>query len=389
MGGATLHALGEARWLQQVGFEVLLVSAPCHPTEMSAEHMLPPIAGISHRSIAGFGRNFDLLQHFFTYRKLRKILKDFDADLVHTHTPVAGVAGRLAAASLQIKAVHTYHGLLFTGYYGRFQSRVLVWVERWLATQSAALVAISYTQKKLLVEQFKVAAPEKVHTIPIGIQVTAYQQEAAAAWRTAFREQFAFAPHEIVVAIVGRLVAIKNHRFFLKMAKEALSKMPNLRFAVIGDGVLKKSLFTEAGKLGLMPVIAPNSSAVADVVFTGWLADMPKAMAGIDILALCSGNEGTPLSIMEAMAAGKPVIATPVGAVPEMVQHGQTGVLVHEAQTDVFANELVALASQPNLQRKLGKAAANWAKQHFDEAQKWEHLVALLEQLMTDKLDNV
>jgi glycosyltransferase involved in cell wall biosynthesis len=241
----------------------------------------------------------------------------------------------------------------------------------------------------MLVEQFKVAAPEKVHTIPIGIQVTAYQQEAAAAWRTAFREQFAFAPHEIVVAIVGRLVAIKNHRFFLKMAKEALAKMPNLRFAVIGDGVLKKSLFAEAGKLGLMPVIAPNSSAAADVVFTGWLADMPKAMAGIDVLALCSGNEGTPLSIMEAMAAGKPVIATPVGAVPEMVQHGQTGVLVHAAQTDVFANELVALASQPHLQRKLGKAAANWAKQHFDEAQKWKHLVALLERLMTDKLDNV
>jgi glycosyltransferase involved in cell wall biosynthesis len=330
-----------------------------------------------------------VVQHYVTFKNLRKVLKEWKADLVHTHTPVAGMAGRLAAASLGILAVHTYHGLLFSGYYARHQSQLLVWIERRLAIRSAALVAIGASQKKMLVEEFKIASAQKIHTIPIGISVDSFQPPDAGPWRIGFRKQFAFQENEVVVAIVGRLVAIKNHRFFLKMASMALSKMPNLRFIIIGDGELKHELFEYAQSLGLAPALPNAQPRNSGVVFTGWLEDTPKAMAGIDILALCSGNEGTPLSIMEAMAAGKPVIATPVGAVPEMVQHGQTGVLVHEAQTDVFANELVALASQPNLQRKLGKAAANWAKQHFDEAQKWEDLVALLERLMTDKLDNV
>jgi glycosyltransferase involved in cell wall biosynthesis len=281
------------------------------------------------------------------------------------------VLGRIAAHNLHVPVVvHTFHGHVFHSYFSTIVSRCIVRIERWLANISSAIVAISAKLNEELLHAYKIVTAEKIRLIRLGIETTAFQDETGEK-RKQFREEFALPDNTVAVGIAGRFVPVKNHRLFIEAATQfikAQNGKANVQFFLIGDGTEKSKIqalikeqqfrFSHAG---------PGYDNSAPFVFTSWRKDMDAVYAGLDIVMLTSLNEGTPVSIMEAMAAGKPVLSTNVGGIAELITDGQTGLLASTA------TELAAALSQlvNNEQQRLqfGAAAAKDAARFSKSAE--------------------
>ena len=162
-------------------------------------------------------------------------------DIVHTHASKSGALGRLAAIIMKVPViVHTFHGHVFHSYFGKFKTKMYILIERYLASKSSAIIAISKLQKEELTQDYKICDVNKVSVVPLGFDLNKFQinQESN---RNAFRTEFNLSSDEIAIGIVGRLTSIKNHRLFLKSAKElTLKTSKNIKFFVIGDGEDRK-----------------------------------------------------------------------------------------------------------------------------------------------------
>jgi glycosyltransferase involved in cell wall biosynthesis len=282
--------------------------------------------------------------------RIRKLIRDFRPDIVETHMSKAGIVGRLAA-NLEGSPVvlHVYHGHVLDGYYGAIKTWLARRAERALACKSDRLVAVSARLKADLIK-YRVASPDHVSVVEPGLDLApmlACRQE-----RGALRRELGLHPTTPLVGIVGRLTPIKNHRLFLDAAVSVLAVRPDVHFVVVGDG--------ESGPT--IRALAQSRGLIERVTFTGWRYDLPSVYADLDVLVSCSKNEGTPFTIIEAMAAGCPVVATRVGGVPDLVRDQATGVLVPPAQTEPLAAAILRLLGDVGLARALaGSAAANVA----------------------------
>jgi glycosyltransferase involved in cell wall biosynthesis len=224
--------------------------------------------------------------------------------------------GRLAVFMLGLfngnrapKTVHTFHGHVLEGYFSRTKTTIFKLIEKWLARHCSAIIAISKSQKHELVHIHRITESKKVHQINLGFDLSRFLTVKAN--RGTFRKENAIDDDALVIGIVGRLVPIKNHVLFLKSAQLFRNRYHhrNAIFVVIGDGELRSTLESFAGELG-----------VADsVLFCGWELDIHKVYADLDIVALTSNNEGTPVSLIEAMASGVPIITTGVGGVEDLL----------------------------------------------------------------------
>lgn len=368
IGGATAHAIDAAQHLQQ-RHQVLLITGKPEKGEVLASYLLRDLSPeVQHISIRGFYRTWKPWQHLSAYFKLRKLLRRFQPEIVHTHTPVAGIAGRLAAWSLRVPCiVHTYHGFLFEGYYSGWKSRLVVALEKWLAGKSNLLLVLSAGQKSTLVDRYKVAPSGKVAIVPVGIDLSRFTAEDQLL-RNQFRQQYLLYESELAIGIIGRLVPVKNHSYLLLCMKEVALRLPGIRLFIVGDGPMQNELLKECEQLGLSATYFPENPAKATVTFTSWLQNVPEVMAGLDIVVLSSKSEGTPLVLMEAMAAGKAVVSTAVGAVPELVEHGMDAVLVPLNNPQEFAAEIIRLAD-PIAREYLGRKAREKAITHFGRLQ--------------------
>jgi glycosyltransferase involved in cell wall biosynthesis len=261
--------------------------------------------------------------------KLYRLFRRLRPDIVHTHTAKAGTVGRVAGLLYRwltpsalvgrpraCRFVHTYHGHIFHSYYGRLKTLFFLTIERVLArTATDRIVAISRQQFREIHEQFGVGRAGQFKVIPLGLDV-----ETFANWRerrAAARAGFGAGEDEVLVGIVGRLTEIKNHKLFIQAARRYVLEHMNandetaqrVRFIVIGDGHLRDELETEARIYGVDDYIT----------FTGTRSDPESFYPALDIVALTSLNEGTPLTLIEAMANARPVVATAVGGVVDLV----------------------------------------------------------------------
>lgn len=275
----------------------------------------------------------------------RSLLVRMEPGLLHTHMAKAGTLGRLAALSLprrrRPRIVHTFHGHVLQGYFGSAQQRGFLALERRLARHSDALVAVSPEVRDELVD-LGVGDPGKYRVIPVGLNLNQYSRVAERAGQAGpLRRSLGLPGSTYLVGVVGRLVPIKDHATLF----EALSEVPDVHLAVLGDGELRSSLYQRAVDLG-----------VADRAhFTGWWPDMPAAMEDLDLVVLPSRNEGTPLALVEASAAGRPVLATDVGGVRHVVQDGVTGWLCRAGDAAGLAERMRALSGAPELGRAAGR----------------------------------
>ena len=249
--------------------------------------------------------------------KLVALIRRIRPHVVHTHTAKAGFLGRVAARAARVPVVvHTYHGHVLSGYFGRAKTNALRMMERGLAALSDRLIAVSDCVRDDLVA-LGVARSEKFSVVPLGLDL-APMFYARARHRGALRAELGVAPESPMVGIVGRLFPIKNHALFLNAAARLAAVRPDVRYVVVGDGVLRSELED----------LARRRELAGRVFFTGWRHDLAAIYADLDVLVVSSRNEGTPVSAIEAMAAGCAVVATRVGGLPDLIDDGRTGILV-------------------------------------------------------------
>jgi glycosyltransferase involved in cell wall biosynthesis len=328
-----------------------------------------------------------------TIWKLFRLMRRERPDIVHTHTAKAGTVGRLAGMMYSALAgksrpcsfVHTYHGHVFHSYYGKSKTRVFLAIERLLARFATdRIVVISEQQRREINEVFRVGRREQFAVIPLGIDMSVY-----ASWRERrprLRAELKLKDDDVLIGIVGRVTAIKNHRLFLEAAA-LLKKRIGLKvsFVVIGDGNLRRDLEERAKSLGLEN----------DVSFLGTRSDPENFYPALDIVALTSLNEGTPLTLIEAMANARPVIATSVGGVVDLLgtpaaqaddapgyQICQRGVSVASGDAEGFARGLARLIEDAGLRADLGRTGLEFVTRNYAK----ERLLTDMAELYRDLL---
>jgi glycosyltransferase involved in cell wall biosynthesis len=306
-------------------------------------------------------------------KRLWSVMRRYRPHIVHTHTAKAGLLGRLAARLAGVPIiVHTYHGHVLHGYYGPVKNWALRKMEKSLAWFTDRLVTVSEQVKNDLIG-YGVASAERIRVIPLGLDLEPFLN--AHKLRGEFRREKRLGQELKLVGIVGRIFPIKNHRLFLESAVRIAAREPAARFVVVGDGVLRSSTEQQARRLG-----------IADrVLFTGWRSDLPRIYADLDILVVTSDNEGTPLSVIEAMAASRPVVATRVGGVPDLIRDYHTGRLVPPGDPGCIAGAVLDLLSHPEKAQDIGRKAMNAARARFDVKRLVHDMDHLYRELLDEK----
>jgi glycosyltransferase involved in cell wall biosynthesis len=241
-------------------------------------------------------------------------------------------------------------------------------------------VALSEKQKYLLTTTYHVCPAEKIAVVPLGIDLSAFQTNMEQK-RIEFREKYLLGSAEVAVGIVGRVVPVKNHSFFLKAVALLARQGVHARFFIIGDGQLRRRLMQECAHLGLNHTYFPEDPRVATITFTSWITEVDKAMAGLDIVALSSYNEGTPVSLMEAQAAGKPVVSTQAGGIEDIMREGETGFCTPQGDLTAYCSALATLINHSPTRLSFGQAGMAFASERFRKERQVNDLNTLYQNL--------
>jgi glycosyltransferase involved in cell wall biosynthesis len=363
LGGPTYNAAYLTKYLSP-DFETLLIGGMKDASEEGSEYILDSI-GVEATIIPEMKRSIHPGNDYKAYMKLREIIRSFKPDIVHTHASKAGTLGRLAARSENIPHIfHTFHGHVFHSYFGKVSTTFYKNVERTLARNTSKIIAISERQKEELCDIHKICSPDKVEVIPLGFDLSRFMEDTdEKRWR--FRKEWLIDDDEIAVGIIGRLVPVKNHPLFLKAASE-VSKMTNkrIRFFIIGDGESCEELLAMSRDMNLDTGYKKDGMR-HKITFTSWIKEVDTALAGLDIVALTSFNEGTPVSLIEAQAASKPIVTTKVGGIQNIVQDKKTALLVENNDIEGFVHALLELIESDMLRQKMSIYGRDFVKDTF------------------------
>ncbi len=269
--------------------------------------------------------------------RLYRLMRRLRPDVVHTHTAKAGFLGRLAARLAGVPVVvHTFHGHVLAGYFGPLRSRVFLLMERLAARWSHCVVTLTDGLAGDLTETCRITTRDRVRVVPLGLDLEPFTLTPRHTGR--FRSSIGAPEGAPLVGIVGRLAQVKDPDLFVRAAAEVAREVPTARFVVVGDGELRAAIEGKVAALGLGRMFT----------FTGWRRDMPDVYSDLDVVAITSHNEGTPVTAIEALAAGCPVVATAVGGVPELLEHGRLGRLVPSRGAPDFARGILDQLSGPD-----------------------------------------
>ncbi|MBI3988606.1 MAG: GT4 family glycosyltransferase PelF [candidate division NC10 bacterium] len=353
IGGPAQHVILLSAGLPREEFETLLVIGK----EEEGEGSLFDLAmakGCQPFLLPRLHRPIGLLDDLLTLVALFRLFKRWKPHIVHTHTSKAGTLGRLAARAAGVLiVVHTFHGHIFEGYFSPWQATAFLTVERLLAKFTTRIITLSEGQRRELLAR-KIGNEEKIVVLPLGLELDPFS--ACAAKSGQLREELGLLGEEKLVGIVGRLVPIKGHEIFLQAARVVAERLPSCRFLIVGDGPERLKLQGMAEALGLS----------SEVLFLGWRRDLDRIYADLDLCTLSSSNEGTPVSIIEAMAAGVPVVATQVGGVKDLVTHHETGLLVPPGDAQALASAILTLLNDPEKAQRMARAAKARAYPFYD-----------------------
>jgi glycosyltransferase involved in cell wall biosynthesis len=396
VGGPARHVVWLTEALQGDGVESTLIAGtvPEGEEDMSyfaGEHGVEPIY------IREMSRELSPKDAISLWKVL-KVIRNERPDIIHTHTAKAGTVGRAAAfvykwftpgtligRPRRVKVVHTFHGHVFHSYYGKGKTYVFVLIERLLARfASDKIVVITPQQLREINDEVGVGRRGQFEVIPLGIDLSRLHAEPD--HRNKFRGGFRIDDDVLLVGFVGRLTEIKNIPMLLEAAKAYLQAddVPETRFMIIGDGHLRSDLEAKTKALGITD----------KVIFAGNRDDLAAVYAGLDVVALTSLNEGTPLSVIEAMAAGRPVISTVVGGVSDLLGDRlveKDGFAIHErgigaSSSDPFgfAKGLIYLAKDERLRFDLSKKGRQFALDNYGK----ERLISDIRSLYDRLLEN-
>lgn len=373
IGGPSYNATFLTRFMSDE-FETKLIGGGPEKDEADSLH-IPESYGLNPIILDEMKRKPSLKSDRLAYAKIKAIIQEFQPDIVHTHASKAGALGRRAAFSCGVPVVvHTFHGHVFHSYFGKFKTSIYKAIERRLARKSTGIIAISELQKKELAEQHHICKAEKIKVIPLGFDLDKFQANKTEN-RIIIREKYKLDADVVAVGIVGRLAPIKNHQFFLDVVEKILSEgIEHVRFFIVGDGELRTEIESRAQLL--------NQKFGEKIVLTSWIKDIAQFNAGLDIMCLCSKNEGTPVSLIEAQASGIPVISTDVGGVKDIVSEGQTGFVVPTDNLDLYVEKVSLLIKNKEIREKMSQNG--W--KHVHEKFSYNRLVSDMEKYYKELL---
>jgi glycosyltransferase involved in cell wall biosynthesis len=364
LGGPTYNVAYLSKYLSSE-FETLLIGGAKDETEESSDFIVNNL-GLQPTIIEEMRREIDWKNDLTAYRKIKKIIREFNPDIVHTHASKAGTLGRLAAYHCRVPViVHTFHGHVFHSYFGKLKTTFYKNIERFLAKRSTMIVAISDKQKEELSRIHRICTENKITVIPLGFDLSKFQinQEEK---RKNFRSMYGIADDELVISIIGRLVNVKNHPLFLEAIKIiSVKTTKKIRAFIIGDGEDRSSIEARARELELPFSDALKKKETTLLTFTSWIKDIDVALAGSDIVTLTSFNEGTPVSLIEAQAANKPIVTTNVGGIENVVLPDVTALLCANNDIEQFSSQLLKVVESKELQRSMAEHGWKHVKEKF------------------------
>jgi glycosyltransferase involved in cell wall biosynthesis len=382
VGGPARHVVWLTKEMQDDEFESVLLAGtvPAGEEDMSYFAVENNVAPVFIEEMSRELSPKDIVSLWKVYRHIKRE----KPDIIHTHTAKAGTIGRVAGffyrwlgfgtligKPRRVKLVHTYHGHVFHSYYGNVKTKIFLFIEKTLARIATdKIIVISRQQFEEIHEKFGVGRAGQFATIPLGIDLEPFGD-----WKSRqniLREEIGAETDEILVGLVGRLTEIKNISLLLEVAqiyrKIKNADFPKLKFIIIGDGNMRQKLESETETRGINDV----------VTFLGNRNDTDVFYAGLDIVALTSLNEGTPLSLIEAMANEKAVISTAVGGVIDLLgaveresggfQICERGLLAASEDAKGFFNGLIYLAKDEKLRKKLGASGRYFVRMQYGKA---------------------
>jgi len=349
-------------------YKILIVYGEKENDEEEFIKILENTEGISFQKISSLKRNVNLVNDFKAIHSLYKIIKKFKPVIVHTHGSKPGASGRIAAWLANVPAViHTFHGHLFHSYYNRTISFFIIQLEKFLSRLSTSIIVLSKRQQEEICDRYKIAKKEKIKLIPLGVDDTYYNYNALQL-RNAFRNDYHLSENCVAVGIIGRIVPVKNHRLFVDVIIQLLQSTVkgNVKFFFIGDGYSKHDLQNILSQERI-EWSEDKNSCKAKVIFTSWVTPVTSALHGLDIVALTSLNEGTPMSLIEAQICGKPVVATDAGGVADTFINNESGFLISDHDANEFAGKLSMLIQSKELRITMGEKGRCFAKEKFSK----------------------
>jgi glycosyltransferase involved in cell wall biosynthesis len=363
IGGPAIQAMELSSRLGPRGIETVLVHGRLGDGEGGMAYRLDP--QVDARYVESLRRPLAPMHDAAAVARLAGILRDVRPDVVHTHMAKAGTLGRAAAAiynrtagrGAPARVVHTYHGHVLEGYFGSRAAAFFTWTERRLARVTDAIVAISPRIRTELADEFRIGRPDQYRVVPLGFDLApfaAIDDEA----RAAARATLGIAADAHVVTTVGRLTPIKQHGLFLEAARRLADGDARTVFLIAGDGELGRDLEIRARSLG-----------IADRVrFLGWRRDLAVLYAATDVFLLTSRNEGTPVALIESLAAGVPGVSTEVGGVRDVIDSDEVGLLAPFGDAAALAAHAAALLADAPRRRRMGERgrASVVARYHID-----------------------
>jgi len=340
IGGPAIHVTLLTEKLNAPDYESVLVCGNIDEDEGDMRYFAEQ-HGVTPLIMPELGRSLHPIRDLNTIRKLVRLMRQLKPDVVHTHTAKAGFVGRIAARIAGVPViVHTFHGHVFQGYFNPLLTRVFILLEQITARMSDTVITLTEGLRRELADTYRVTRRSRITVLPLGLDLQAFAGVPRKSGT--FRREHEIPSNVPLIGIVGRIVPIKNHDLFLRAAVKVKAALPEAYFVIVGDGELRAEIEATAAALGLS----------ACTTFTGWVREVAAVYSDLDALVISSRNEGTPVSVIEALAARCPVVTTAVGGLPDLLDQGALGALVPSDDADALAQAiLTAIKTPPDTQR--------------------------------------
>jgi glycosyltransferase involved in cell wall biosynthesis len=351
IGGPSIQAITLSERMTARGFETRLIHGRLGPGEGDMRYLLTEPAAV--REVGTLRREIAPLHDAVALVQVLDAIRDIRPHILHTHMAKAGTIGRVAASIYNrtagrdrpVRVVHTYHGHVLEGYFSPARTRAFLAVERMLARATDRIVAISPRIEQELIANYRIGRRAQYRVIPLGFDL----QRMIAIGETerrAARAVLALAPDAHVICTAGRLTAIKRYDLFLDTARLIAEHDPRAIFLVAGDGELRSALEQQT-----------RASGIADRVrFLGWRRDLDTVYGASDVFLLTSRNEGTPVALIESLAAAVPGVSTDVGGVRDVIDSDRVGLLAPFGDARALADQVHALLADRDRRRRMGEA---------------------------------
>ena len=363
VGGPAIQAVALSDRLESIGYHTLLVHGSVSPGEGDMSYLIPTSHRFEVEHVRTLRREIAPTADAATLASIVRRLSRFRPHIVHTHMAKAGSLGRAAAVLANMwrphtgraRIIHTYHGHVLDGYFSPRAARAFTTAERMLARRSDALVAVSPAVRRDLIETHRIGSAGQFEVVPLGFDLQPFTRITDAE-RADAKRRFNLTPSARVVSLIGRLTSIKQPDVFLDIAARIAQADTDAVFLIAGGGDLELAARSQAARAGLD----------GRVRFLGWQRDMAAIYAASDLIALTSRNEGTPVALIESMAAAVPAVAFSVGGVPDVIATPDTGVLIRENDVEEFAAKTLALLRDDGARRAMGARARASVAQRYD-----------------------